>query len=114
MGINAFVDDLDELQRIIFYENIYFSNNHHSVIKMLTRAFAAYSKVLRKYVGIYDKYDHAFEDCLLVLDLLPNACLEHQIFDPVTMYGKLKVISYDRQKMSLNYELVFSAYIESL
>ena len=48
------------------------SNNHLS-IKILTRAFVSYINVLRKHVGIYDIYSHAFEDFLSVLDALSNA-----------------------------------------
>ena len=37
-------------------------NNHPLAIKILTKVFTAYTKVLRKYMFFYDTYGRAFQD----------------------------------------------------
>ena len=54
-------------------------NIHHFTIKMLTGAFSAYTKVLRKYVGFYDACNRAFEDFLSVLNALSNDRVTYQV-----------------------------------
>ena len=44
----------------IFAKKIMILNNHHMVIKLLTRMSAAFMKVLRKYVEFYVIYITAF------------------------------------------------------
>ena len=68
-------------------------NNHHLSLKILTRAFPAYKKVVRTYVGFYATYIRAFEDFLSAMDALSNAFLTHQIIDPPTLDRYLRVIS---------------------
>ena len=55
----------------------------------------------------YDVYSRAFKDFLLALNVLLNVRLTHQINDPPAWYRYLRVISYDLQKTSPNYELAF-------
>ena len=42
-------------------------NNHYLVIKILTKAFTVYTKVLRKYVGFYETYIITFKHFLSTL-----------------------------------------------
>ena len=62
---------------------------------MLTREFSAYAKVLRKYVGFYDTYSHAFEDICPALDALSNSRLTHQIIHPHMLDCHVKAMCYD-------------------
>ena len=54
-------------------------NNHHLVIQMLTKVFKIYTKVLRKYIWLYDTYIRAVNDFRLALGTLSNERLKHQI-----------------------------------
>ena len=53
-------------------------NNHHLAIKMLTKAFAAYTKILRNICVYMTNITRLFEDFLSVLHPLSNARLTHQ------------------------------------
>ena len=74
---------------------------------MLTTAFITYTILQRKYVGFYDTYSKVFEDFLSALDILSNARLAQQIIGAPTLDIYLRVISYDLQKTSTNYQLIF-------
>ena len=73
---------------------------------MLTKTVTVYTKVLEKYMKIYDTYSTVFKDLLSGLDSLSNVYLTYEVTDPVTLEIYLKVIKYDLQKSSPNYELI--------
>ena len=62
-GINGFDENMDNLS---WTENQWFQktymilNNHHLAIKMVNGAFAAYTKVLRKYAGFHYTYNKEY------------------------------------------------------
>ena len=63
---------------------------------------------MKKYIGFYDTCSGAFEDFLSNLDVLLNVRLTHQIlFDLPTLDRYLIVISYDIERTSPIYQLVF-------
>ena len=119
--INGHNEDLDILNRTIhnfltmknntFYKTTMTLNNHHLVIKMVTEALMEYIEVMTNYMGFYDTYNRVFEDFLSILDPLSNAKLKHQIIDTVTLERYLRSISYDLQRTSPIYELVFGKHI---
>ena len=85
---------------------------------MLTRPFAAYMKILRKYVRFCATYSRAFQDSLSALDALSNARLIYHIIDPATVDSYFTLISYDVQKTAPSYLGIFqpmcNCYMEPL
>ena len=87
-----------------FYMMTLTHHNHHLAIKILTKAFMVYTKVLRKYIGVYDAYSRAFRDFLSALDILLNARLINHIVSPVKLETYHKTID-NLQKMSSTIDL---------
>ena len=86
---------------------------HHLAIKMLTRTFAAYIKVVIKYGGFCDTYGRAFEDYLSLLDALSNIRLIDQLIDLPRLKSYLRVISHYLKRHHLITSLS-SAHIQLL
>ena len=76
-------------------------------LKMLTKEFVAYTKVLGKYVRLYDIYIRSFEDFLLTLDKLWKAGLTYHIMHSSKLDIYIKAISYDLQNILPIYQLFF-------
>ena len=85
-------------------------NNHYLQSKFIP----AYTKVLRKYVQIYDKYSIAFKHFLSALDALSDARLKHQIIDPSMLERSLRMPCYDLQKTYPTTNLSSSTFITTI
>ena len=84
-----------------FYRMTMAPNNQLLTIKMLTKAFTAYIKVFRYYMGFADVHSGEFKD-FYNIDTCSNACLNHQIICPVTLERYLRAITCSLQKAFTN------------
>ena len=74
-------------------------------IKCIQKSFTAYTKILKIYMGFYDTHSRPFED-FLPMDAVSNTRLITKIIDLIKLERYLRVISYDLQKTSPNYQIV--------
>ena len=60
LGVRSSLLKFSETEKPETYKTTVTLNNHHFATKMLIRAFAAYTKALRKYKGFFETYSRAF------------------------------------------------------
>ena len=113
-GHDKDLDILDEKIQIILtatndklYKTAMTLKIHYLAIKMQTKAFTAYMKMLGKYTGFCATQSNTIEEFLSALDALFNARWKHQIIDLVTFERYLKKMFYNLQRSSPNYGLSF-------